>query len=156
MRKFVREKKGVSPVNPKRKNIGAKVQKLSHLMVQLKNRRMEHVGLTQQQANVIDYLYNHPDRDIYQKDIAAHLALKNSSVTSLINNLEKNGFLTKVPDETDARHKKIVLTDKACSEHLVCLDYVHAIEDRMMDGMSDEEKKTFNELLRRAISNIAE
>ena len=140
----------------KRKKIGPKVQKLSHLMVQLKNRRMEHVGLTQQQANVIDYLYNHPDQDIYQKDIAAHLALKNSSVTSLIANLEKNGFLIKVPDETDARHKKIVLTDKACSEHLVCLDYVNAIEDRMMDGMSDEEKKTFNDLLRRAISNIAE
>lgn len=148
--------KGVSPISSKGKNVGAKIQKLSHLMVQLKNRRMEHMGLTQQQANVINYLYNHPDRDIYQKDIAAHLALKNSSVTSLIANLEKNGFLTKVPDPNDARHKKIVLTDRACREHLVCLDYVNAIEDRMMDGMSDEEKKTFNELLRRAISNIAE
>ena len=140
----------------KRKKIGPKVQKLSHLMVQLKNRRMEHVGLTQQQANVIDYLYNHPDQDIYQKDIAAHLALKNSSVTSLIANLEKNGFLTKVADPTDARHKKIVLTDRACSEHLVCIDYVNAIEDRMTDGMTEEEKKLFNDLLRRAISNIAE
>lgn len=140
----------------KRKKIGPKVQKLSHLMVQLKNRRMEHVGLTQQQANVIDYLYNHPDQDIYQKDIAAHLALKNSSVTSLIANLEKNGFLTKVADQNDARHKKIVLTDRACSEHLVCLDYANAIEDRMTDGMTEEEKKIFNDLLRRAISNIAE
>lgn len=139
-----------------RKNIGAKVQKLSHLMVQLKNRRMEHIGLTQQQANVINYLYNHPDRDIYQKDIAAHLALKNSSVTSLINNLEKNGFVIKVADETDARHKKIVLTQRACSEHLVCLDYVTAIEDRMLAGMTEQEQKTFDDLLRRAISNIAE
>lgn len=143
-------------MSSKRKNIGNKIQKLSHLMVQLKNRRMEHVGLTQQQANVINYLYNHPDQDIYQKDIAAHLALKNSSVTSLIANLEKNGFLTKVADETDARHKKIVLTDRACSEHLVCLDYVNAIEDRMLAGMSPEELETFNDLLRRAISNIAE
>lgn len=140
----------------KRRNIGAKVQKLSHLMVQLKNRRMEHIGLTQQQANVINYLYNNPERDIYQKDIAAHLALKNSSVTSLINNLEKNGFVIKVADENDARHKKIVLTQRACSEHLVCLDYVNAIEDRMMAGMTDEEARLFNDLLRRAISNIAE
>ena len=148
--------KGVSPISSSGKNIGPKIQKLSHLMVQLKNRRMEHMGLTQQQANVINYLYNHPDRDIYQKDIAAHLALKNSSVTSLIANLEKNGFLTKVPDPDDARHKKIVLTDRACSEHLVCLDYVNAIEDRMTAGMTPQELELFHDLLRRAIGNIAE
>jgi len=140
----------------KRKNIGAKVQKLSHLMVQLKNRRVEHLGMTQQQANVINYLYNHPDQDIYQKDIAAHLSLKNSSVTSLIANLEKNGFLCKVADPKDARHKKIVLTDRACSEHLVCLDYVNAIEDRMLAGMSAQELEVFDDLLRRAIGNIAQ
>ncbi len=138
----------------KRKNIGAKIHKLSHLMVQLKNRRVEHLGITQQQANVINYLYNRPDEDIYQKDIAEHLSLKNSSVTSLIANLEKNGFLSKVPDPTDARHKKIVLTGKACKEHLVCLDFVHGIEDNMLDGFSDEELEQFNELLRRAIGNI--
>jgi len=148
--------KGVSPISSSGKNIGPKIQKLSHLMVQLKNRRMEHMGLTQQQANVINYLYNHPDRDIYQKDIAAHLALKNSSVTSLIANLEKNGFLTKVPDPDDARHKKIVLTDRAFSEHLVCLDYVNAIEDRMTTGMTPQELELFHDLLRRAIGNIAE
>ncbi len=139
----------------KRRNIGAKIHKLSHLMVQLKNRRVEHLGLTQQQANVINYLYNHPEEDIYQKDIAEHLSLKNSSVTSLIANLEKNGFLSKVPDPTDARHKKIVLTSKACKEHLVCLDFVHGIEDNMLLGFSSEELEQFDDLLRRAIGNIA-
>ncbi|MBQ9109708.1 MAG: MarR family transcriptional regulator, partial [Oscillospiraceae bacterium] len=134
-------------MNPKRENVGAKVQKLSHLMVQLKNRRMEHVGLTQQQANVIDYLYNHPDRDIYQKDIAAHLALKNSSVTSLINNLEKNGFLTKVPDETDARHKKIVLTDKALAIKEQADRHADRIEQQINDGLTTAEQKELLRLL---------
>ena len=125
-------------------------------MVQLKNRRLAQLGLTQQQANVIDYLYNNPELEVYQKDIAEHLSLKNSSVTSLIANLEKNGFLLKVPDKLDARHKKIVLTEKARREHLVCLEYVNAIEDRMVGGMSDEELELLDELLRRAISNVVD
>ena len=54
------------------------------------------------------YLSKHNIRgqkNIKRKDLENYLNLKGSSVTSLMNGLEKNGFLERVPSEKTAEEK---------------------------------------------------
>lgn len=57
---------------------------------------------------------------IFQKDIEREFKIKGSSVTSVLNNLEKNGYILRKSVERDKRLKQIVLTEKAesvCKMH---------------------------------------
>ena len=88
------------------------------------------------------------------KDLENYLNLKGSSVTSLMNGLEKNGFLERVPSEKDGRRKILSLTEKS-KEIVKQMDLVfEATDNQLQEGMSEEEKMTFRLLLGIAHNNI--
>ena len=53
------------------------------------------------------------EKDIFQKDLEKEFDLKRSSVSLLLNNMEKSDLIQRVPVAEDARLKKIILTEKA-------------------------------------------
>ena len=103
------------------------------------------------------YLSKHNIRgqkNIKRKDLENYLNLKGSSVTSLMNGLEKNGFLERVPSEKDGRRKILSLTEKS-KEIVKQMDVVfEATDNQLQEGMSEEEKMTFRLLLGIAHNNI--
>ena len=103
------------------------------------------------------YLSKHNIRgqkNIKRKDLENYLNLKGSSVTSLMNGLEKNGFLERVPSEKDGRRKILSLTEKS-KEIVKQMDLVfEATDNQLQEGMSEEEKMTFRLLLGIAHNNI--
>lgn len=103
------------------------------------------------------YLSKHNVRgqkNIKRKDLENYLNLKGSSVTSLMNSLEKNGFLERVPSEKDGRRKILSLTEKS-KEIVKQMDLVfEATDNQLQEGMSEEEKMTFRLLLGIAHNNI--
>ena len=70
-------------------------------------------NITVSQAYVIDFITDNTDRDIFQKDLELEFGLKRSSVSLMLNNMEKSDLIKRVPVPGDARLKKIVLTEKA-------------------------------------------
>ena len=72
--------------------------------------------LTSVQALTLQYvLVESEKRDVFQKDLEEFLEIKGSSVTSLLNNLERNGYLRREPLAEDARYKRLVPTKEAYS-----------------------------------------
>ena len=70
--------------------------------------------LTGIQALVLQYIIvESENRDIFTKDLEEFLGIKGPSVTSLINNLVRSGYLRRESLEEDARYKKLVLTNQA-------------------------------------------
>ena len=55
--------------------------------------------------------------------------------------LVENGFITREPVDYDARLKKLVLTEKATEVFKIMRNDRAALEDQMLKGFSDEEKK---------------
>ena len=93
-------------------------------------------------------------RNIKRKDLEEFLNLKGSSVTSLIQGLEKNGFIERDVSSNDSRRKILTLTEKS-KEILNHMDLVfEATDNQLQEGMSDEEKMTFRLLLGIAHNNI--
>lgn len=103
---------------------------------------------------ILGFLYDHADKDIYQKDIEEEMALRKSSVTSLLNNLEKNGLIERRPSPDDARLKSVVLTEKGGKIHEEVASEINRVETLLTEGFSGEETKTFMNLLARIERNI--
>ena len=68
--------------------------------------------------------------------------------------MEKNGFITRESVDSDARLKKIVLTDKAVRVHNLISDNIKRREERLRRGVSEEELATFFAVMQKFKENM--
>ena len=133
------------------------IRNIAHLIANMQDRCLASYGLSNQQARVLMYLSKHNIRgqkNIRRKDIEEFLNLKGPSVTSLMNGLEKNGFIERVESDKDARRKILSLTQKS-KELIEQMDLIfEATDNQIQEGMSEEEKMTFRLLLGIAHNNM--
>ncbi|WP_099470064.1 MarR family winged helix-turn-helix transcriptional regulator [Konateibacter massiliensis] len=101
-------------------------------------------GLTRMQAVVIKHLEEETQKgDVFQKDIEKEFRIRKSSVTSVLQLLEKNGYIVRESGKEDARLKKIVLTDKAKTANAMIGNTLERREEKLNQILSEEEKKYF-------------
>lgn len=132
------------------------IRNIAHLMANLQNRCLTTFGLTNQQARILMYMDKHirKQKNIKRKDLETFLNLRGSSVTSLMQGLERNGFIERAQSSKDARRKELTLTPKARAL-VEQMDLVfEATDNQLQEGMSEEEKMTFRLLLGIAHNNI--
>lgn len=112
--------------------------------------------VTHPQGRLLGMIYaaNKQDVQITRKYLQEKTGVSGPSITSLLDNLEKKGFIKRSTNIEDARALSITVTDKG--ETLV--EKIHSVfrksEAKLLKDMSTEEKKTFKELLKRARNNI--
>ncbi len=112
-------------------------------------------SLTVPQAHVIRFIYNeHPDRDIFQKDIEEAFGLHRSSVSQMLQHMEENGYVQRVSVKEDARLKKITLTEKATALQLEIVNAINGINTQMCESISEEEQEIFTSVLTKIRNNI--
>ena len=112
--------------------------------------------ITGMQGFIIGYLSRNCDKDMFQKDIEKEFAIRRSTATSILQLMEKNGIITRVPYEKDGRHKKIVLTEKSLKRHEIFTEEIDRMENKLYVGLSDTEKEEFFRIIEKIISNIGE
>lgn len=103
--------------------------------------RLEH--MTGTHGWVIKYLYDNRDRDVYQRDIETEFSVRRSTVTGIIQLMEKNGLIVRESVENDARLKKLILTEKAIKLHCMVEATIAEFEENLALGISEEEKEVF-------------
>lgn len=69
-------------------------------------------GVSIPQILCLDYLNNAENYQATQKELRDYLNLNSSTVTGIINRLEKKGFLARLPKRADKRTTYIVMTSK--------------------------------------------
>ncbi len=90
------------------------------------------VEVTSTQARIIGFVYRESSkRDIFHKDIEEEFDIRRSSVTNILQLLEKNGYIKRVSVTEDARLKKIVLTEKGAGIHEEVLKGIQEIESSL-------------------------
>lgn len=92
-------------------------------------------------------------RDVFPKDLEEFLEIKGSSVNSLINNLEKNGYLRRENLSEDGRYKKLVLTDKTREIQDDIVSRVTAYMKNMFVGIPEEDLLVFERVITKMASN---
>ena len=112
--------------------------------------------VTESQAHVIGYLYENLGKEtIYQKDIEKQLSVRRSTVTAILQRMEKAGLITREVSGSDARMKALTLTEKA--KKLYPLAKVEILKADMLarKGMSDEEVEQFFRIAEKISRNIS-
>lgn len=89
-----------------------------------------------------------------QKKLEEFVPCNKSTLSNILKTMEKNGLIKRIGDDDDSRKKNIILTKKA-KEILVMLnDNKEKLMQDIMRGISDEEIKSFNDVLLKFKYNI--
>lgn len=103
---------------------------------------------------IMEYLYKNRKRDVYQKDIESEFAISRSTVTNIVKLMEKKGYIKRASVKSDARLKKIILTDKGIETYKLIRQTIIDDENRFNSLLTDEERNTFFDLIRKLRSGI--
>lgn len=145
-----------SPEDNEREKIGCKIKNVDleikrTMLLLLRSDGIDEVTATH--GFILGYLSDHSDRDVFQRDLEAHLKIGRSSVTTVLNLMEKNGYVTRSLVDKDARLRKISLTEKGCAMNLRIRKIIDRMESSLLDGLSAEEQSLLFELLEKVRSN---
>lgn len=143
----------------KRNDIGFKVRMLSNVIKRDVEKERSRLGLSLPKGIngwAISYFFDNMDKDIFQKDFETEFSIRRSTASNILKTMEQNGFIIRVSVESDARLKKIVLTDKAINIHKAVLDNINKREQRLRKGLTDQEINAFLKTADRLIANMEE
>ena len=112
-------------------------------------------NLTVSQAYVIDFIYMEgKQKNIFQKDLEKEFDLKRSSISLMLNNMEKSDLIQRVPVAEDARLKKIVLTEKAIMLNENISNAINSVESKLSENITLEEINVFYKVLDKIRNNL--
>ena len=112
-------------------------------------------GLTGIQSFFLKCIYDNVENgDVFQKDLEKEFDLKRSSVSLLLNNMEKSDLIQRVPVAEDARLKKIILTEKAMILNEKISMAINSVENKLSENITLEEINVFYRVLDKIRNNL--
>lgn len=108
-------------------------------------------GLTSIQTRILGHLRHSEEEGIvvYQKEIEDIFRIKRSSVTSVLQTLEKKGLILRESIPEDARVKKLVLTEKARKMQACTYHAISRMEQEVRSLFTEEEFQQFLDYMNR-------
>ncbi|OUQ69172.1 MarR family transcriptional regulator [Eubacterium sp. An11] len=136
---------------------GMIINKISHRLRRRSQAVQESIGISEAQGRILNYILAEGSRrNVYQKDIEEEFDLRPPTASSILRSLEKQEMISRVPDETDGRLKKLIFTEKADKIRLALEEEIVETERRLLDGITDEEQKMFLRLAEKMFHNLEE
>lgn len=123
--------------------VGFRIHKVDMEMKKLMDARMREAGyddVTLTNGWILKHLYDNRDKEIYQRDIEKHFSIGRSTVTTIIQLMEKRDLVRRESVESDARLKKVMLTEKGFLHHEHVVANFSRIHEEILGALSSEEK----------------
>lgn len=104
------------------------------------------------QLVVLYSLFNKDNISI--SELSKNVLLDNSTLTGLIDRLEKAGLVLRIDTPNDRRSYQIILTEKAKTHQATILTVMNEIESKMLEGCSESEISMLRSILQRILVNF--
>jgi MarR family transcriptional regulator for hemolysin len=135
-------------------HVGYLIGDVSRMLRTVYDRRVEPLGLTRAQWRVLARISR--IEGCTQTELAAELEIEKPTLGKLIERLEEKEWVTRRPDENDARTKRVFLTKRAGP----VLNEMFSLADEVLDaaiaGLSLKEADQLNAALLQVKSNLSE
>ncbi|MEG0961271.1 MAG: MarR family winged helix-turn-helix transcriptional regulator [Lachnospiraceae bacterium] len=105
---------------------------------------------------ILGFLYDNVESNIFQKDIEQEFSIARSTVTCIVKLMEKKGYIKRESVASDARLKKLVLTDLGRKTHEEHISYIDVLEKRCKRNISLEELEVFLKVVSKLKRNLEE
>ncbi len=126
----------------------------SRLLSNLLARQLHEAGIdmTAEQWGAIIILLN--GEGMTQGQLGEKLHLEKSSVSRLMDGLEKRGWIGRTQDPNDSRQRIVTPTPTALETAERCATIARAILEEAQRGLTEDEMELFRSLLQRTITNL--
>ena len=94
------------------------------------------------------------DQGLTQRELAQRLEVSPAAVTTSLKSLEKRGYIHREPEPGDARRNRVRLTDEGRQAVETCTACFQRVNDRLVRGLSEEEKEQIRCLFRKMLDNL--
>jgi len=133
------------------------IQSIALSLRYMNDQKLEEFGITNQQARLLGGISSslYDGVNISRKFLEDMMQLKGPSVTSLLNGLEKKGFIIRYSREDDGRAMNIKVTEKGDKVLVALRDVFKSTEQQLHSGMAPEEQEQFLMLLQKAHDNLS-
>ncbi len=106
------------------------------------------------QIQIMGYIIEHENEEIYQKDLERVLGLRRATVSGVLQTMEKYNLIERITDSQDTRTKKIILKKEAKMKFLQHKNELDNIEKIALKDISEDEIKVFCEIIKKMKNNI--
>ncbi|MCI7812560.1 MAG: MarR family transcriptional regulator [Lachnospiraceae bacterium] len=132
------------------KNIDNHIQRYLHSLYN----RKEFQDCSLMNMWVSDFLYDHREKEIYQKDIEEEFFINRSTTSKMLSLMEEKELIRRTESDHDARLKKIELMPKGYELHELCIVIRENIDNKLTQNISQENMELFKTLCRQMIVNM--
>lgn len=139
------------------KRVGFTIRRLGHVLRRNLEARVKQEGIdeiTLMHGWIIRYLYENQDQDVFQKDIEKNFSIGRSTVTGILQILEKKGFVSRKCVAHDARLKKVILTKKGMESHRKIEELITCQNQKMTEGVDARELQIFMRVAEQIRENL--
>ncbi len=91
-----------------------------------------------------------------QQELAAHTCKDKTSMTRLIDGMEKHNLVVRIPDKQDKRHKLVYLTTKGKDFRAKLVGIVRDTLTEAQSGIKDQDMDQCKSILRKIYANVCD
>lgn len=129
-----------SPYSDLIRSIGLKIKMKA-------DEKINELGLNSQQGRMIGYIYEHQHEEIIQKDLAEVFQRRGASITSMLQGLEKKGYIERRIPKDNERQKNIYVLPKGAALVEDFNKIFIEVENSITENLTQKEKDIFLSLL---------
>ena len=87
---------------------------------------------------ILAYLYRHRDQAVFQRDIEREFSITRSTVTNILQLMERKGYIQRQSVPQDARLKQLVLTEEGIRFHEKTMLAFHQTDDYVASLLTEQ------------------
>lgn len=111
--------------------------------------RIKDLDISQQQGRMIAYIAQNEDKGLIQKDLAQVFQRRDASITSMLQGLEKKGYIERRIPKNNERQKNIYVLPKGKALIDQTNEAFYAAEKELVQALNAKEVEELTRLLRK-------
>jgi MarR family transcriptional regulator for hemolysin len=119
----------------------------------LLDERLRPTGQSAARMEAMAAILNAPDLRP-QVDIAKRLRIEGPTLTRMLDTLEKDGMVERLPDPSDRRTKQLRLTDTGEETLEAIFDIADGLRSRLLEGFAPDELEAVNRFLAQVMERL--
>lgn len=108
------------------------------------------------QMAIIGYLVNHKSEVVYQSDLEKVFQFRRSTLSGILDTMEKRELIKRVSSNSDGRKKQIVLTEKTIERYSLMRKRIDLLSSKMIQGIDSGDLNIFYSVIDKIKNNIKE
>lgn len=144
----------------KHKPISLEIKDIAHILKYKFEERVHNStlkecnSLTVAQSHIIGFIYFREDHQVHQSELEKAFCRKRSTISGILQSMEKDELITRYYSQSDARTKIVKLTDKAISLQKRISKVIDEYNQEIESCLTPQEVETLLTLLEKVKNNI--